>query len=106
MSFKRFWIHEFYVAEPTGENDWGDKTYESPRKIKGRYVEGGREIRDQDGNVLASRDVIRTDVEVSTEARIWPPGADHTKPEEARTAETAKGVPSTDGRTTLYRIEL
>lgn len=99
MNAARLLHQTAYVAERTGVSATGDPTFGAATAIKCRYETGRLVSRGADGNTPFYADVLATDVAVSLDARVWPPGADPTKPAEALrprrvvTAETPAAYP-------------
>ena len=94
------------VKRMTGVDNAGQPTYGDAETVKCRVERTLKKIVNADGQEVMSDAQIALAETVGLQDRIWLPGQDTTKVEEARTAHNYQEATSKDGQTTVRMLSL
>lgn len=103
--FRSFLTKTIHVAEPTGVDRFGSKTYGAPVPMRARVqvetaiVRGATEDAD-------SSHVVYVHGEISRDARVWLPGEDTTDPNASHKPLSVGVSESLDTTITLTKVRL
>lgn len=106
MNLNSWFKDEITVQAMTGVNNYGQPTYGTKQTVKCRVEHDMKKITDASGQEIVSDTQIALSQKVGLQDRIWLPGTDTAKVEEARTAQNYKEATSKDGRTTMMMLYL
>jgi hypothetical protein len=96
-------VQTVYVATATGAATTGGPTYGSPAPVSARVESSVKQIRGADGSVKTTSHWINSGTtEIHLNDRLWLPGADHSKPEEACIPLSVDAIPDERGAVDHY----
>lgn len=105
MSFGDYMVDTITLADRSGVTG-GTPSYDAQYTAVARVEDSDKKIIGTDGNELQAEHVIATETAIKTTTRIWLPGDDTAKNEEARRAIKIKHAREADGSGGHYEVYL
>lgn len=103
MTYRTWLIHTITVAPYVGRTGYGDPTYGAQFEVKCRVEDSFQMIRDISGTERVSAHQIASEVAIGLQDRIWLPGRDTSKDNEANLPISVASASRKDGRSlTVY----
>ena len=106
MNLQSWFKDKITVQSVTGVSSSGQPVYGAKRIVKCRVEHDMKKITDSAGQEKVSDAQIALSEKLSSLDRIWLPGTDTTKIQDARTSQNYKEATSKDGRTTIMMLYL
>jgi hypothetical protein len=106
MPFSDYMVDTITLQDETGRNSAGDPTFGAQYTALARVESASKLITDVDGNEVMSDHAIATETAITNSTRIWLPGSDTAKIEEAKRPITVKRAREMDGSEGHYEVFL
>lgn len=106
MGIGSAFMQQTITVAPKGgtRNEYAERSSGTQRTVSCRIEYNAADIRDADGNIIDTGDVIYSHDTIGEDEFIWLPGADTTNDAEARTPESVGRSPSVTGGDDLWKV--